>query len=459
MERILVVEDDRFFREMYSDLLREEGYVVDTASTGSEALACLAEHAYHLVVTDLVMPDLSGLDILSKVKQQDSSIEVILVTGHANIETAILALKNGARDYLVKPINHDEFRHTVARCIEQWRLINENQELKGLINLFQSTQVIGSCLDLERLYPLVVDTLSKELHHARAIGLFPDLENTTILREVRGLPQVEAEQLGRHFTDPQLFPLENAGTIVRIDEFSSSFTPPVPFQSPFRNALVLQIHSRNTYNGTVVLFDEPDKPFPEELNSNNLNFILDQSSLAFENAARYTNASNLLYIDDLTGLFNYRYLDMALERELKRAERFRATLSVVFIDLDCFKGVNDVHGHIVGSRVLREVGALLKKSVRDVDMVIRYGGDEFTLILVETGTSGAGIVAERIRSSLENHRFLADDNMDIRLTASLGYACYPDDTANRQELLDLADKAMYSGKARGKNIVVRLKLQ
>ncbi len=458
MERILVVEDDRFFREMYSDLLREEGYLVDTASTGNEALALLCDHVYHLVVTDLVMPDLSGLDILSRVKQRDSSIEVILVTGHANIETAILALKNGARDYLVKPINHDEFRHTVARCIEQWRLINENQELKGLINLFQATQVIGSCLDLERLYPLVVDTLSRELDHARAIGLFPDQEHATILREVRGIPQVEAEQLGRHFTDPNLFPLETAGTIVRFDDFLP-LVQPATFQSPYKNALVLQIHSRNTYNGTVVLFDEPDKPFPEELNSNNLNFILDQSSLAFENAARYTNASNLLYIDDLTGLFNYRYLDMALERELKRAERFRATLSVVFIDLDCFKGVNDVHGHIIGSRVLREVGGLLKRSVRDVDMVIRYGGDEFTLILVETGTAGAAVVAERIRHSLAEHRFLADADLDIRLTASLGYACYPDDTANRHELLDLADKAMYSGKARGKNTVVRLKLQ
>jgi diguanylate cyclase (GGDEF)-like protein len=444
---------------MYSDLLREEGYHVDAAASGTEAMQLLSEHPYHLVVTDLIMPDLSGLDILAKVKQIDSSIEVILVTGHANIETAIFALKNGARDYLVKPINHDEFRHTVARCIEQWRLINENQELKGLINLFQSTQVIGSCLELERLYALVVDALSRELGHARAIGIFPDLNGNLILREERGFSVVDAEILGKQFIDQHISTRADAGTIIRLEQFVTSGLAMVSFQPPLREALLLHLRSKQSFNGAVILFDEPEKPFASELNYNNLNYILDQASLAFDNASRYTNASNLLYVDDLTGLFNYRYLDMALEREVKRAERYGACLSVIFLDLDNFKNVNDVHGHLVGSRVLREVGTLLNKSVREVDVVIRYGGDEYTIILVETGPPGAAIVAERIRQSLEEHRFLADEPMDIRLTASLGYACFPEDTSTRQELLDLADKAMYSGKASGKNVVLRLKRQ
>jgi diguanylate cyclase (GGDEF)-like protein len=163
----------------------------------------------------------------------------------------------------------------------------------------------------------------------------------------------------------------------------------------------------------------------------------------------------MLFIDDLSGLFNHRYLEVALDRELKRAERYSAHLAVLFMDLDSFKKVNDTHGHLVGSRVLREMGELLKKSTREVDVVIRYGGDEYTIILVETGSETAGIVAERIRSQVAAHPFLASDGYDIRLTCSIGYACCPEDTGSKQELLDMADQAMYIGKAGGKNCAFR----
>jgi two-component system, cell cycle response regulator len=115
----------------------------------------------------------------------------------------------------------------------------------------------------------------------------------------------------------------------------------------------------------------------------------------------------MLYIDELSGLFNYRYLKVALEREIKRADRYSTQLSVVFLDLDNFKGVNDTYGHLVGSNLLKELGALLKKSVREVDVVIRYGGDEYTIILVETGPDTAQQVGERIRKMIEKHSFLA----------------------------------------------------
>lgn len=117
--------------------------------------------------------------------------------------------------------------------------------------------------------------------------------------------------------------------------------------------------------------------------------------------------------------------------------------------------VNDTHGHLIGSRVLGEVGALLKRSVRDVDLVIRYGGDEYTIILVETESEDAAVVAERIRTTVENHRFLADEGYDIHLTVCVGYACFPDDTRSKVELLDVADKAMYRGKFSGRNRVFR----
>lgn len=457
MERILVVEDDSFFREVFTDLLRGEGYDVDVAVSGEEALKKLEQRNFHVVVTDVVMRDVSGLDILSRVKQMDPAIEVIMVTGHGNLETAVYALKNGARDYLVKPINHDELKHAVAHCIEQRHLLNENLELKELVNLLRVSQTIANCLDLDRLHSLVVDALAKEIGLSRGVSYFIEKSDVLELREVRGVSDSAGPLLGEAALANFDVHDENADNFVRISDF-------IPAGSVFIDdtaegidkAIILSIRFKNVLQGVVVFFNEAGQDLPDVINYKNLNFLLDQSSLAFENAARFTSAKNLLYIDELTGLFNYRFLEVALDRELKRAERYGSNLSVLFLDLDLFKNVNDTHGHLVGSKVLKEVGSLLTKSVREVDTVIRYGGDEYTIILVETGMSGAATVAERIRRSIETNDFLAADGYAIKLTACLGYSCFPDDAKTKTELLDLADRAMYHGKASGKNRVFNI---
>ncbi len=456
MERILVVEDDRFFREMFSNILRGEGYEVDTAASPAEALESLVDKEYHLVVSDLVMPDMSGLDLLFRVKQHNPDIDVILVTGNANVESAIHALKNGARDYLIKPINHDEFKHAVSLCFEQRRLLDENIGLKSLVHLYQVGQTIANCLELERLNTLITDSLAKEAGSGRALGLFPDSDGRLALSEIRGFGEQDALKLVE-FMLPDC--MRYQGTTCDFKRLDNYFTSECglddPLKTQLKQALIVFIRTKTALQGVIILFNNPDGAFQSEINYRNINFILDQSSLAFENAIRYATAKNLLYIDELTGLFNYRYLDIALEREMRRADRYGSSLTVIFIDLDLFKSVNDKFGHLVGSRVLNEVGRLLKMSVREIDLVIRYGGDEYTVILVETSASGAGYVAERIRSAIESHHFLAEEGYDITLTACLGFATYPEDTRSKQELLDVADQAMYRGKESGRNMVFR----
>jgi len=449
MERVLVVEDDSFFRETFRDLLQEDGYEVDVASSGAEALEMLHKYEYHVVVTDLVMKGLSGLDLLSRVKQLDPAIEVILVTGHANVETAIFALKNGARDYLVKPINHDEFKHTVALCIEQRRLLDENLELKRLVNLFQISQTIANCLELERLYKLVIDSLAKEVDVSRGAGYFLDGDRL-VLKELKQLDHVSREKMGE-LLSPYLNNNFNKSEseIVRIDDQKLKDQG----LNDLNEVMLLYIRSKTQLQGIIILFNEPGLMFRTDINLKNLHFLLEQSSLAFDNAARFAMARNLANIDELTGLFNYRYLDIALEHEIKRTERYGSNLSLIFLDLDLFKKVNDTHGHLIGSKVLKEMGTLLKKLTREVDFVFRYGGDEFTIILIETGMAGAACVAERIRLSIENHNFLAEEGYNIKMTACLGYACFPDDSISKMELLELADQAMYQGKVSGKNVV------
>jgi len=456
MEKILVVEDDRFFREMYSHLLSGEGYEVQTAASVNEAMALLRETEYHLIISDLVMPGETGIDLLFQVKRHNPDIDVIMVTGNTNVETAIQALKNGARDYLLKPVNPDEFRHTVALCMEQRRLLNENIELKGLVHLFQVGQTISNCLEIERLGTLVVDSFANELGTDRALGIFPDEDGHLSLRELRGIGYEEAELVSE-----TLLALYS----VRVDTFwlRKKMTDLFPANADsaaqrlagMDEVLILFIRSKTILQGIVALFAPENGSLPVEISQRSLHFLQDQTSLAYENAARFASARNLLYIDELTGLFNYRYLDLALDRELKRAERYGSSVALLFIDLDLFKGVNDTHGHLIGSRVLGEVGSLLRNSVRDVDLVIRYGGDEYTVILVETDADSAANVAERIRVTIERHGFMADEGYDIHLSACIGYACFPADTKSKLELLETADKAMYRGKFSGRNRVFR----
>ena len=454
MDKILIVEDDRFFREMFSYLLKGEGYEVDCATCGSEGLQMLAACRYGLVITDLMMPDISGMEILSRVRETDPTIDVIMVTGNANMESAIFALKHGARDYLIKPVDPDEFRHSVALCMQQRRLLDENEELKHMVSLFQASQAIAGCLEPERVYHLIVDAVAREIGVSRAIGLFVS-DGSLELKQAKGLSTSAAMQYYEELLAcVAKHPHNRLMLLLKLAERPAESTAKNGIG--LKEAFLIFIRNKGELQGLVALFNDPGKPLPEfPSKKKNILFLLDQATRAFDNVATYSQAKDMLFIDDLSGLFNHRYLEVALERELKRAERYASHLAILFLDIDYFKVVNDTHGHLVGSRVLKEMGALLKKSVREVDVVIRYGGDEYTVILVETGFEIAGIVAERIRGLVASHVFLASEGFNIRLTCSIGFSCCPDDTMSKQELLEMADQAMYAGKSSGKNCVNR----
>jgi diguanylate cyclase (GGDEF)-like protein len=450
MDSILLVDDDRFFREMFSNLLQAEGYQVETASCGNDGLEMLANGQYSLVITDLVMPDISGLEILSRVRESHPTVDVIMVTGYANLESAIIALKHGARDYLVKPINPDVFKHSVAQCIQQRRLLDENDELKNMLSLFRASQAIAGCLDSEHLYHLLIEAIAREVGISRALGFFM-VEGALDLKIAKGI----SATLGRQLSEEIHARLASS----EIEEFSIQHMHlSLPFSSEgFTEALLIPIHSHAETFGMIVLLNNPSCLLPViTKHRKNILFLIEQSLRAFENAETFSKAKDMLFIDDVSGLYNHRYLDIALEREMKRVERYASHLAVLFIDVDSFKLVNDVHGHLVGSRVLAEFGALIKKSVRDVDIVIRYGGDEYTAILVETTCVTAELVSERIRRRVESHHFQVAEGQIIRLTCSIGYACCPDDTVSKDVLLEMADKAMYVGKTSGKNCIQRV---
>jgi diguanylate cyclase (GGDEF)-like protein len=174
---------------------------------------------------------------------------------------------------------------------------------------------------------------------------------------------------------------------------------------------------------------------------------------ALANSVRIAEAERLSQTDDLTKLHNARYLRQYLTNEIKRARRYNSSVAAIFLDLDDFKRINDVHGHLVGSHVLMEMAAVILASVRDTDAVARYGGDEFVVVLPETDIEKAAHVAGRLREKTERHDFTGGRRLQLKITASFGVAAFPQHAQSPQQLVASADTAMYEAKAAHKNCI------
>ncbi|MGE4132515.1 MAG: GGDEF domain-containing protein [Bdellovibrionales bacterium] len=166
----------------------------------------------------------------------------------------------------------------------------------------------------------------------------------------------------------------------------------------------------------------------------------------------HLTAKNLSYIDEVTGLHNQRYLPMVLEHEIVRSKREKSEFSLLFLDIDYFKMVNDGRGHWVGSKLLVELGKVLRSQVRGCDYTFRYGGDEFIVVLGNANLEDSKRVAERIRTAIEQQSFLVEGHT-LNLTVSIGLASYPTHAQTVAGLIQLADQAMYYGKRKSRNIV------
>jgi diguanylate cyclase (GGDEF)-like protein len=224
-----------------------------------------------------------------------------------------------------------------------------------------------------------------------------------------------------------------------------------PPRRGFQSLLAVPIVNKRKALGVLELVNRVDgRPF-DETDRDFLVQLMGQAAIAIERSQLYHRKEELSIRDDLTKLYNFRHLDQVLDIEIRRCLRYGSVLSLIFLDLDYFKGVNDRYGHLMGSRVLVEVAELLNRNLRDVDIISRYGGDEFVVVLPETGIRTTVAITKRLHRAFHRHQFLTAEGINVHLTASFGLAGFPEHARTKKDLIRLADQAMYEAKYGGRD--------
>ncbi len=277
---------------------------------------------------------------------------------------------------------------------------------------------------------LMVDEEKDELYFAIAVGDASEALKTVRLKMGEGI----AGWVAKHgepllvpdvYTDPRF--------AKRIDEMTKWKT---------RSIICIPLSSKHRVLGVIQLINVDMKHFGEQ-DILALQALADYAAIAIDNARAVERIQELTITDDCTGLYNARHLYKTLEAEVYRSARFGYEFSVLFLDLDHFKKVNDTYGHLVGSKLLAEIGYNIKSHLRLIDYAFRYGGDEFVVLLPQTGKESALVVARRIRDVFRSSLFCREEGLNLNVRASMGVATYPEDAKSAHEIIRQADEMMY----------------
>jgi diguanylate cyclase (GGDEF)-like protein len=324
------------------------------------------------------------------------------------------------------------------------QLTRQNQEL----TIFHDVaKALTSSLDLDSILQTIMDKMAEyfrpdtwsllmvdeghdELYFAIAVGDKSEALKTVRLKMGEGI----AGWVAKH-GESRIVPDVHADPLFasRVDQTTKWETRSVicvPLRSKLRVLGVIQL-----VNVDMERFKDAELFF--------LQSLCDYAAIAIENARWVEKIQELTITDDCTGLYNARHLYKTLDTEVYRSSRFGYEFSILFIDLDHFKSVNDTHGHLIGSKLLAEIGYLIKAQLRLIDFAFRYGGDEFVVLLPQTGKDQALVVAKRLRDGLRASSFCQEEGLNLNVRASIGLATYPHDARTAHDVIRQADGMMY----------------
>src|SRR5258705_3545548 len=277
---------------------------------------------------------------------------------------------------------------------------------------------------------LMVDEQQGELYFAIAVGAAAEVLANARVKMGEGIAGWVAKN-GQSLIVPDV--ASDPRFSRRLDEMTRWQT---------QSIICVPLRSRHRVLGVIQLVNVDVKGLSDQ-EMFFLHALCDYAAISIENAKAVEKIQELTITDDCTGLFNARHLYKTLETEVYRSARFGYEFSVIFIDLDHFKQVNDTKGHLVGSRLLAEVGYLIKAQLRLIDFAFRYGGDEFVILLPQTGKDQALTVAKRLRDALRVSMFCKEEGLNLNVLASIGLATYPHDAKSPHDVIRQADEMMY----------------
>jgi diguanylate cyclase (GGDEF)-like protein/PAS domain S-box-containing protein len=333
--------------------------------------------------------------------------------------------------------------------------VNSQEHTKRVETLLSIGSTVGKTLRLSDLLDSVLGRVFEVMRlSAGAVFLVEKATGDLVLAADRGLPNGIAQQAGRMKTGRGFAgrtALSGKPVVVGSSSADGRFDPVVLEREGLRSLCSVPIMARDEIMGVMTVASAESPDFTEA-DVRLLSSIAGQVGMAIENAQLYEKTVEIAFTDDLTGLYNRRYLMEQIEREHARALRSGGSLSVVVLDMDGLKGINDRFGHDQGSAFLRDLGRIMKRNTRASDVPARMGGDEFAILAPDASSEDAREIAERLRSEAADCK-REIEGWEVGMSISVGIASYPTHASTAEELMTRADEAMYEAKRAGKNQV------
>jgi two-component system, cell cycle response regulator len=464
---LLVVDDNLISLRLLAAILAKRGHGVRTAEDGVAALEEVRSLTPDMVLLDVKMPQMDGYEVCRRLKEQEitADIPVIFISAQDEMLDKVRAFAVGGVDYIMKPFHADEVLARVDTHLALLEARRRQQETTASLQRHLE-EIARSNAELEMLREVAetlneATTMSEVTESAlpHILGQMGARAGWLLLNDSQpATPYAQREAVGnvggvegdtRQLAVPRMVSLqEESESSVERDAWE------IPEEaegiaSEFVS-IPLQMRDRTLGTLNVVL---PEGISLDQHLSQLYRTVGHQYSAALERARLLEDLQELATTDPLTGLYNRRQFFTLAQQECNRASRYRHCVSLIMIDIDHFKAVNDTHGHAVGDEILRGIAGLLLENHRSVDVPARLGGEEFVIVLPETDSPSAYVVAERLRRIVEGFDFVTAAGL-VKITVSMGVACaHPSSKVTLDGLLENADKALYESKAAGRNRV------
>ncbi|MEK7774703.1 MAG: diguanylate cyclase [Candidatus Zixiibacteriota bacterium] len=359
--------------------------------------------------------------------------------------------------FLAITYSSDFLRKSEKRLLKLFDTLNQRtSELEKtqarLEVIYENSRTLASLLDPDGVIKEIMRILGAVLRYETYAIILRDKDGHHYFRArcIRNQKNFHVKQFPLT-SDDLIAKVMETGESVRISDFRGR-TDYAPMNESTAALMLVPMTSHGHTVGVLLAEGMATDQFNER-EGQLFSIVARSASMALENAELHKRTEELTIIDELTETFNYRYFVQKLQEEKRRALRYTVPLSLIMVDIDWFKKLNDTYGHEVGNVVLREISNIIKRCVRDVDLFARYGGEEFAVILPQTGVGEAHRIGERIREQVEKTVVDAGSAGKLRVTVSVGISSFPENGKSHEELVTVADQALYKAKGEGKNLV------